>query len=315
MVDSKRTHPLPVRPPKRHPDLVTGIVLFGLTAAVFLPVFHWLAEQTLSRDQIQYSILILGAALAVTLWRERRTISLRFQLSRISLGWVAAAYLMGALALLIRHPLPLLVGFLFAFVGGAVFLVGDEHLKLCLKLTAGFAAFLVIVILFPLIDLPLRKLAGIGAAQFLQWLNYEVTLGTIGEGPLLQIVLLVDGTPFHVATECNGFGLLTSCALLSFLVVLTSREAWVWRVALVLSGALIGLLLNILRIVAICMLAPRFPDHYTLLHEVIGTLALWLGIGLTWWVVSPSGPAFLHSGSLTRKSPPQPAAGGEPPPT
>ena len=295
MADTKRDPRPAIKAPGRYPDLLTGLILFGLTAAVFLPVFHWLAEQTVSREQVQYSVLILGAALAVTLWRERQVISLRFKLGRTSLAFVAAAYLMGALAILLRNPFPLLFGFLLAFIGGAVFLVGEEHLRLCLKLTTGFAAFLIIVVLFPLLDLPLRKLAGIGAGQILHSLHYETALGMIDGGNVPQVILVVDGTPFNVATECNGFGLLTSCALLAFLVVLTSREPWYWRIALVLSGAVTGLLLNLLRIVAICMAAPHYPDHYTLLHEVIGTVALWLGIGLTWWIVSPSGPAFLRS--------------------
>lgn len=289
------TETLPTPAPKRrYPDLWTGLILFGLTAAVFLPVFHWLAEQTITRDQIQYSIIILAAALAVTLWRERKSIVLRMKLSRVSLGWVAAAYLMGALALLLRNPVPLLIGFLFAFIGGSVFLIGDEHIRLSLILTTGFGAFLVIVILFPLLDLPLRKLAGVGAADILQSLGYDTSIGMVGGGNYPKVILLVDGTPFHVATECNGFGLITSCALLAFLVTLTGSEAWLWRFLLVFSGALVGFLLNIARIVIICLVAPRFPDHYTLVHEGIGTAALWLGVGLTWWIVSPSGPSFLR---------------------
>jgi exosortase/archaeosortase family protein len=287
------TLPTPA-PRRRYPDLWTGLVLFALTAAVFLPVFHWLAEQTITRDQIQYSIIILAAALAVTLWRERRSIVLRLKLSRVSLGWVAAAYLMGALAILLRNPAPLLVGFLFAFIGGSVFLIGDEHIRLCLILTAGFAAFLIIVVLFPLLDLPLRKVAGLGAADILQSLGFDTTLGMVGGGAYPKLILLVDGTPFHVATECNGFGLITSCALLAFLVTLTGQETWLWRIILIFSGILIGFLLNTARIVIICLVAPRFPDHYTLVHEGIGTAALWLGVGLTWWIVSPSGPAFLR---------------------
>ncbi len=285
----------PSSPRRRYPDLWTGLILFGLTTAVFFPVFHWLAEQTITRDQIQYSIIILTAALAVTLWRERRSIVLRLRLSRVCLGWMAAAYLMGALAILLRNPLPLLIGFLLAFIGGSVFLIGDEHIKLSLSLTAGFAFFLIIVILFPLLDLPLRKLAGIGAANILQSMGYDTTIGMMDAGAYPYVILLVNGTPFHVATECNGFGLITSCALLAFLVTLTGNETWFWRILLVFSGALLGFLLNVVRIVAICLAAPHFPEHYTLMHETIGTAALWLGVGLTWWIVSPSGPSFLRS--------------------
>lgn len=286
---------------RRFADLWYGLILFGLTGAIFLPVFHWLAEQTITRDQIQYSAIILGAALAVTLWRERTTIRFRFKLSRICLGWVAAAYLLGALAILLRHPLPLLIGFLVAFVAGAVFLVGDENLKLSLFLTLGFAAFLVIVLLFPLLDLPLRKLAGSQSAYFLNLLGYETQIGLVAEGGYPTMILLVDGEIFRVATECNGFGLITSCSLLAFLVVLTGKESFVWKLLLVVAAGLIGYLLNIVRIIAICTVAPQYPDHYLLTHEIIGTATLWLGVGITWWLVSPSGPRFLSRTAAKEK--------------
>ncbi|RKX34276.1 MAG: hypothetical protein DRP71_07685 [Verrucomicrobia bacterium] len=289
--------PQPTVPPptnRRFADLWYGLILFSLTGAIFLPVFHWLAEQTISRDQIQYSVVILGAALAVTMWRERTTIRFRFKLSRICLGWVAAAYLLGALAILLRQPFPLLVGFLVAFVGAAVFLVGDEQLKLSLYLALGFTAFLIIVLVFPLLDLPLRKLAGIQSAYFLHLLGYETQIGLVAENGYPSILLLVNGEIYRVATECNGFGLITSCGLLAFLVVLTGKESFVWKLILILSAGMVGYLLNIARIIAICAIVPRFPDHYMLTHEIIGTATLWLGFGITWWLVSPSAPKFLR---------------------
>ena len=296
MPDSVPQPSIPLPTNRRFADLWYGLILFGLTAAIFLPVFHWLAEQTISRDQIQYSVIILAAALAVTLWRERKTIRFRFKLSRTCLGWVAAAYLLGALAILLRQPFPLLIGFLVAFVAAAVFLVGDEHFKLSLYLALGCAAFLIIVLLFPLLDLPLRKLAGVQAAYFLHLLGYETQIGLVAESGYPTILLLVDGEAYRVATECNGFGLITSCGLLAFLVVLTGKESFVWKSILVLSAGLVGYLLNIVRIIAICTVAPNFPDHYVLTHEIIGTGALWLGVGITWWLVSPSAPPFLRRG-------------------
>ncbi len=294
MPDSVPQPTIPLPTNRRFADLWYGLILFGLTGAIFLPVFHWLAEQTISRDQIQYSVIILGAALAVTLWRERKTIRFRFKLSRICLGWVAAAYLFGALAILLRQPFPLLIGFLVAFVAAAVFLVGDEHLKLSLYLALGFAAFLIIVLIFPLLDLPLRKLAGMQAAYFLHILGYETQIGLVAENGYPEILLFVNSEAYQVATECNGFGLITSCGLLAFLVVLTGKESFVWKLILIFSAGLVGYLLNIVRIIVICAVAPRFPDHYLLTHEIIGTATLWLGVGITWWLVSPSAPQFLR---------------------
>jgi hypothetical protein len=40
----------------------------------------------------------------------------------------------------------------------------------------------------------------------------------------------------------------------------------------------------VLRILAISLGAPFFPGHYPVLHEVMGTLCLWLGLGLVGWL-------------------------------
>jgi exosortase/archaeosortase family protein len=270
------------------------LILFGLSGAIFLPVFHWLTEQTISRDQIQYSVIILGAAMAVALWRQRGAVRFRFKLSRTSLGLVAAAYLLGALAILLRQPFPLLIGFLAAFVAAVIFAVGDEHFKLGLFMALGFTAFLIIVLLFPLLDMPLRKLAGIQSAYLMDLLGYETQIGLMAEDGYPAIILMVNGEIYHIATECNGFGLIISCGLLAFLVVLTGKESFIWKLFLIFAGGVAGYILNVSRIITICSVAPKYPDHYLLIHEIIGIGALSLGIGVTWWLVSPSGLEFLR---------------------
>ncbi len=116
----------------------------------------------------------------------------------------------------------------------------------------------------------------------------------VAENGYPEILLFVNSEAYQVATECNGFGLITSCGLLAFLVVLTGKESFVWKLILIFSAGLVGYLLNIVRIIVICAVAPRFPDHYLLTHEIIGTATLWLGVGITWWLVSPSAPQFLR---------------------
>ena len=54
-------------------------------------------------------------------------------------------------------------------------------------------------------------------------------------GPML--ILLNNGRPFHVAAECNGFGMISSCLLMTLIIVLYRRLSLFDRVGrgLVLS--------------------------------------------------------------------------------
>jgi len=127
----------------------------------------------------------------------------------------------------------------------------------------------------------LRQMAGVEAARFLKLLGLASQLA-VNAGPPVKLALIANGQTFIVATECNGFGLITSSLLLGTILLLYKRATW-WRFPLLLPLCLVvAFVFNFLRISAIVLLAPYFPSHYTALHETAGLIALYSGLGLVW---------------------------------
>ena len=95
-------------------------------------------------------------------------------------------------------------------------------------------------------------------------------------------MLLTEKGSFVVATECNGFGLITSSLLLGMIRLLYQRATWLWFSLLLPLCVGVGFAFNFMRITAIVLLAPTFPLHYKGLHETAGIIALYSGLGLVW---------------------------------
>lgn len=107
----------------------------------------------------------------------------------------------------------------------------------------------------------------------------------------MKLTLAANGGQFVVATECNGFGLITSSLLLGTILLLYRRAAW-WKFpGLLLMCVAVAFVFNMLRIASIVLLAPSFPRHYTLLHETAGLIALYSGLGLVWLLAGWRPPA------------------------
>lgn len=77
-----------------------------------------------------------------------------------------------------------------------------------------FYIFTLLSFAIKIFDLPLRILAGKLSAFALSKFNDSVQLFMLkGQDP--QIAMNVDGASYLVATECNGFGIISSCLVLS----------------------------------------------------------------------------------------------------
>ena len=132
-----------------------------------------------------------------------------------------------------------------------------------------------------MLDWPLRQMAGVESARFLKSIGLASQLA-IQQDPDIRLLLLTPSQTFIVATECNGFGLITSSLLLGLIRLLYCRAAWGWFVTLLPLCVLVAFVFNFLRIAVIVLLAPRFPAHYDVLHEIAGLVALYSGLGVVW---------------------------------
>jgi len=272
--------------PRRRQDFILAAGLLVLTAVVFWPAARWLTSQTFAHEQLKQSFFIVVLAGGWIAWEKRATLRFGFQFSNGALGWLFASYALAAGAVFLEHPLLVLAG-LVAAAGGIVnFIFGDRVFRRTLPLLGVFALLILCVLLFPILDWPLRQMAGVEAARFLKLLGLASQLA-VSAGPPVKLALISNGQTFIVATECNGFGLITSSLLLGTILLLYKRASW-WRFPLLLPLCLVvAFVFNLLRISTIVLLAPRFPGHYTLLHEIAGLIALYSGLGLVWWLTKP----------------------------
>jgi exosortase/archaeosortase family protein len=265
----------------RRQDWILAFALLALTAVIFWPVAHWLATQTFAHEQLKQSFFVVLFAGAWIAWEKRQALRLDLQLSNVTLGWFFASYLLAGGALVLKTPLFILAGMVAAAGGTVNYVFGGQAFRRTLPLLAVFALLIVCILLFPVLDWPLRQMAGVESARLLKAVGLAPMLA-VSPGPPIKLLLLTGAQTFIVATECNGFGLITSSLLLGLIRLLYRRAAWGWFVLLLPLCAAVAFVFNFLRISAIVLLAPRFPDHYTTLHETAGLIALYSGLGLVW---------------------------------
>lgn len=265
----------------RTQDLLLALAVLGFTAVVFWPPIRWLASQTFAREQLKQSFILVVLAGLWIAFEKRHTLRLKLEFSNTTIGWLLAAYALAGGALLFKTPLLILAG-LVAAVGGAVnYVFGAQAFRRTLPLLSVFAVLILCVLLFPVLDWPLRQMAGVESARLLKSIGLASQLA-IQQLPEIRLLLITPQQTFLVATECNGFGLITSSLLLGLIRLLYRRAAWGWFTVLLPLCVLVAFVFNFLRIAAIVLLAPRFPGHYDVLHEIAGLVALYSGLGVVW---------------------------------
>lgn len=266
-----------------HPWLAWMLTL--CTAIVFWPVTRWVAAEAASRQQIMQGIILIGAAAVLIGWVHRRELRVSGQFSNGALAFLALAFGCVALARWLQLPLLVLPGMALGLAGCLRLLFGEAPYRLFLRpLVVGITALLVIVPLFPILDWPLRQIAGVNSVRILEAIGVTSGLSVHGYPGQPVLMLRAGAQSFVVATECNGFGLITSSVILALLAGGISRQPARRLVLFAALGAVTGCIFNLLRITVICLLAPHFPGRYHAMHEVVGTIALWCGLGLIGWL-------------------------------
>ncbi len=262
--------------------LLTGVV--GLTAVVFGPAIGWLATETFAREQLKQSLIIVLAAGVWLAYEKRAELRVDLRLSNATIRWLLCSYLLVGAATLLHAPF-LVLGGLVAVLGGMVQLVfGGLVFRRTLPLLSVFTLLIMCVLLFPVLDWPLRQMAGVNGARFLKWLGLAPELAVLATGGDSRLILKVGRQVFLVATECNGFGLISGSLLLGVIRLHYRRAAWWWFPLLIPMCLFVGFMFNLFRIAVIVLLAPRFPGSYDVLHEVAGFSALYSGLGVVWFL-------------------------------
>ncbi len=251
---------------------------------MFWPLTRWVVAATVERDQIRQGAVLLLAAAALVVWQHRRELRPAAGISNRALLLLGGAFALSAAAGFTNWGWFMLPAMTLGLAGSLQLIFAESGYRFLRPLVAGAVGLVIIVIAFPMLDWPLRQLAGVEAARVLSALGLTPQLMITGTPESPQLLLHTGKQSFLVATECNGFGIITSGALLGLLAGGICGRRWWILPGLVVAGLVAGFVFNLLRILIITQLAPLVPGHYHTMHEIVGTLMLWAGLGFVGWL-------------------------------
>jgi exosortase len=276
-------------------------VLIGL---LYVPLLHWLGSRTLHTQQLTNGALLVVFALAICVRDAVDKLRFNVQIGNLGLSLIVLALLCFWLAARWKFwmlPLVLLSACL-AFAGIVSFLLGKAGVRQFLPAVSAFFVFGVLVGLVPTLDWPLRELSARYAGGLLAAFGVPVRIA-LENGQPAQLLLSVENHVFVVATECNGFGLLTSSLIVATTLAFLHRLRFSEKLSLWAVSIPIAIVCNFLRILSICLVAPRIPLPYGFLHETLGMAFYFLGLGLIWKLAGRYNPPARRRPQISDQSP------------
>lgn len=266
-----------------------AIAIFGITGLIFMPVLAWLARHTAAHEQLLHAFMVYLFTGFLLVMQGRIALRPEWDFSTRSQNLLLAGYATLLLAILIGIPVLTLLALIVCLAALLLWIFGQQQQRLVLSTTIAFGAFLVLAIYLPVLDWPLRSIAGKWSGYLLSLMGSDAELGLYRGSNEPMLILVHAGRPFHVAAECNGFGLLTSSLLMATIIVLYRTISWLDRGLLLISALFIGFVFNALRIVVIVLLAPRLPDEaYMIMHEAVGLTATYGGLAVLYFLLMPA---------------------------
>lgn len=266
---------------------------------VFYPLIRWLFRMTEASEQLFHALIVLAAAGFFLLLEKRRRLRLVLEHDQRSITLLAASFVLVAVSLFMPVSKSLAVTYIQAALLLAAFgltlaslvrfTLGPQIARSSQGFIIAFGIFMLLALALPVIDWPLRTLAGKWSMSLLSWIGQGahlqlVNLAHDGAPARPELVLSVAGRPFIVAAECNGFGLLSSSLLLTTLLgVYRKLQAFDFFLVIVLA-MVTAFIANTLRILVIVLLAPRV-ENYMLMHEVVGLICFYGALAFLWWFV------------------------------
>ncbi len=268
----------------RKPEAALTAVLALTATVLFWPVLSWIGRETAAHEQLRQSLALMVFAVVFVLFDQWGKLKPAFELTNRNLLLLLTAFLIASVTLVWPNPYPVLAGLGLAFFALARIVFGSRAMPVYLPFAITFAGFLLLVLFLPILDWPLRALAGGYASHLLELFGHRAHL-TLIHDPAPTLLLLVDEQIFEVAAECNGFGLMSTAALLSLLLCVPQAMPLWWKAAAVALAVLVGFGFNLVRIIGIVLAAPHVPDHYDLMHETVGLIALFAGLTVVWLLI------------------------------
>jgi exosortase/archaeosortase family protein len=288
----------------RDPDFWLHCLLFALLGVALWPLTLWFTETAEDQSRILHALAVLTLATVLLIrfghTRVHDTLTLNPPAKRAlftAYGLLAISYIGQNFGGPPSLGLLIIPAYCAALAAGARFVFGENTQRLTRTVAIALGVFLFISLWMAPLDWPLRALAGQSSEAILSWIGQDAALGLYtpgGEPPML--ILLVNEHPFHVASECNGFGVILTSLLLAVLLSVRRRISLVAITLNLLLGLALGFAFNGLRIVTIVLLAPALMDHYTLMHEIVGGIAYWACLALLWLILK--GPTKPETNQL-----------------
>lgn len=263
-------------------------LIFLITGIVFFPVINWLLGQTIAHEQLLHAFLVFLLSGALLVYERHISIRAVFTFSDSSQNLLILSYALLVLSIFSRINLIILASLSLSLASLLIFVFGRQQRRLIFSSIGAFTLFSAIAVLLPVMDWPLRSIAGKWAAYGLILFGQNVDLGLMksASGPMLM--LFNNGRPFHVAAECNGFGMISSSLLMAAIILLYRKISLFDRVGWMAVALLIGIFFNTVRIMIIVLLAPTLPDQaYMLMHEVVGLLTTYGGLAVLYFLLMP----------------------------
>jgi exosortase/archaeosortase family protein len=268
---------------KRATDALIIVAIGFLIGLLYLPLLYWVGWTTLHTQQLVNGAILVLMALVVCVREAVGKLRLQPQFSNFGIGLLALGFFyLWAASRSHYWALPLvLLSFCFSFAGIMSFLFGKSGVNPFLPALGAFFVFAVLVGVFPTLDWPLREMAGRYAGRLLVSMHVPVKL-VLAAGEPPKLLLTVNHNVFEVATECNGFGLLTSSLIVATVLALLYDLPAFGKLGLLALAVPTAIVCNFLRIVCICLAAPRTRLPYGLVHETIGVAFYFAALGLIW---------------------------------
>jgi exosortase/archaeosortase family protein len=281
---------------RRSPDFWFNCFLYLCLGLAFWPITMWFAQSAHEQSRILHALIVLLVASVLLVRFGHIEIIKPFSLNKSARKFLITAYGLLALGFLARnfvklesdaltHLLSLISipAYCCGLASAVLFAFGEGTKRVTHTVAGTLCAFLLLSLFMAPLDWPLRTLAGQWSGSVLATMGQTVELFLQGqEGVPPQLILVVNSHPFHVASECNGFGVILTSLLIALLLAIYRRLGVFDLLLNLLAGVVLGFVFNTLRIVIIVLLAPSLMEHYLLMHEIVGTITYWGCLALVW---------------------------------